>query len=324
MRGEGVRKGTPRSFVSVDLETTGVDAKVDRIIEIGAVRVVDGEVRGSFSSLVNPGCEIPPDVVYLTGIRSADVATAPPIGDVLPRLVEFVGDDPVVAHNASFDIGFLGAAAAGRPDLLVGRGGVIDTLTLSRAILPRLSNHRLPTLAAFFDYPVERSHRAGDDAAAAAAVLLGLLALLDRVGSAILTRMAGLADAGTRPIIEAARERTEGRIDPFALPDHGAKAAWLVRYDNARGLDAAPRMPSEERVPVDLDALAALFDVDGAVASRLSGYEERREQIDMMRAVGDAVNTGRTSWSRREPASESRSRTSSRPSPSPSRTAQGW
>lgn len=290
-KGEGVRAGTPRSFVAVDLETTGVDARVDRIIEVGAVRMVDGEVRESFAALVNPGCEIPADVVYLTGIHDADVAAAPPIGEVLPRLVEFVGDDPVVAHNASFDVGFLNSAAGGRPDLLVGRGGVIDTLTLSRALLPRLANHRLPTLAAFFDYPVERSHRAGDDAAAAGAVLLGLLALLDRTGSAILARMAGLADAGTRRLIDAARERTEGKLDPFALPDHGAKASWLVRYDNARGLDAAPRTSSAERVPVDLDALEALFGDGGAIPPRLSGYEERREQLEMMRSVGDAVNT---------------------------------
>jgi len=284
-------EGRLRSFVAVDLETTGLEPSADRIIEVGAVRVEGGVVRDRFSSLVNPGCQIPPDVTFLTGIADADVADAPTIEDVLPKVIEFIGGDPVVAHSAPFDLGFLNAAAAGRPGLLAGRGGVIDTLALSRAVLPRLPNHRLPTLAVFFDHAVERSHRAADDAEAAAAVLLGLLGLLDRTGSAVLATMAALADAGLRPLIEAARERTEGRLDPFALPDHGEKASWLVRYDNARGLDAGQRTPSEERVPIDFDALDGLFAHGGSVASRLSGYEERREQLEMMRAAGEALNS---------------------------------
>ena len=291
MKGGRGARGYPRSFVAVDLETTGVEARTDRIIEVGAVRMVDGVERDAFTSLVDPGCEIPPDVVYLTGIGSSDVAGAPPIGEVLPRLVEFVGDDPIVAHSAQFEADFLGAAAAGRPDLLVGRGGIIDTLTLARALLPRLPNHRLATLAAFFDFRVERSHRAGDDARAAAAVLLGLLSLLDQVGSALLARMGALADAGTKRLVDAAIERTEGRLDPFAVPDHGPRSSWLVRYDNARGL-VDGREPSEERAEIDPDAIEALFAKGGPVSSRLSGYEERREQLEMMRAVADAMNTG--------------------------------
>ena len=277
--------------MAVDLETTGVDASVDRIIEVGAVRFADGEIVGRFEALVDPGCEIPSDVTYLTGIADADVRGAPPIGEVLPRLVEFVAGDPVVAHSAAFDMDFLNTAAAGRPALLVGRGGVIDTLALSRAVLPRLSNHRLGTLAAFFDHSMERSHRAADDAVAAGAVLLGLVGLLERTGSAVLARMAAFADSGLRPLIEGARESTEGKLVPFALPDHGAKASWLVRYDNARGIADAPRTPSDETVAVDGDALEALFVPGGPVPSRLSGYEERREQLDMMRAVGDAINS---------------------------------
>jgi predicted DnaQ family exonuclease/DinG family helicase len=281
----------PSTVVGVDVETTGVDARADAIIEVAAVRLVDGELDDTFSSLVDPGREIPPDVVYLTGISDDDVAGAPAIDDVLPGLVEFIGDSPIVAHQASFDLGFLNAAAANRPELLVGGGGTFDTLMLSRALVPRLPSHRLAALVRFFDIPHERAHRAADDALAAALLYDRLLDVMDQVGSAILARMAGLADSETGKLISIARERAEGRLDPFALPDHGLREGELLRYDNSRRIDT-PRTPREERIDVDLDALEALFEERGAIAARLPGYETRREQLQMMRAVGDALCGG--------------------------------
>jgi len=281
----------PRSFVGLDLETTGVDSREDRIIEIGAVRIVDGEVDETLSAFVDPGRQIPSDVVYLTGITDEDVAGAPPIEDVLPRLIEFVRDDPIVAHSASFDTAFLAAAAAGRDDLALGERAVFDTLALSRALIPRLGSHRLGSLVTFFDLTHERAHRAGDDAHAVAMLFLKLLSTLDQVGSAILARMSALADPAIRVLIDAARERSEGRLDPFALPDHGEKEAELLRYDNARRIDL-PRIPLEEKLEIDIDELESLFDTAGGVGSLLPGYETRREQVAMMRAVGDALTSG--------------------------------
>ncbi|MBN2564923.1 MAG: 3'-5' exonuclease, partial [Candidatus Eisenbacteria bacterium] len=175
----------PRSFVGLDLETTGVDPTCDRIIEVGLVRMVDGQVSDTFESLIDPGVSIPTDIVYLTGISDEDVAGAPRIDDVLPRILEFLGDDPVIAHSASFDIDFLSAAARGRAELLVGRGGVFDTLELVRALLPRLPNHRLITAARFFGIPTGRSHRAADDARSAAVLFQSLLGVLDQIGTAV-------------------------------------------------------------------------------------------------------------------------------------------
>ncbi len=281
----------PRRFVGIDLETTGVDATADLIIEIGAVRVVDGEVVERFERLIDPGRPIPPDVTYLTGITDADVKGAPAVHDVLPDLIEFLGEDPFVAHQASFELDFLSAAAANRPELLVGRGGVIDTLALARATLPRLTNHRLATLVSFFGIVHERAHRAYDDALAVALLYLALVDILDQLGSAVLGRMSALARGETKKLIDTARERTEGRLDPFAIPHHGEKEERLLRYDNARRIDL-PRFPLEERVGIDLDRLESLFDEDGPIARGLTDYEERREQLSMMRAVGDALAAG--------------------------------
>ncbi len=281
----------PRVYTGIDLETTGVDDRSDAIIEIGAARVVDGRLDETFSTFVNPGRGIPSDVVYLTGITDDDVRDAPSIDDVLPELLQFLGDSPLVAHQAAFDIGFLSVAAANRPELLVGGNGVFDTLTLSRALLPRLPSHRLTALVRFFDLPHEQAHRATDDAIADALLFGKFLELLDGTGSAVLATMASLADVQTRKLIEAALERTTGRIDPFALPGHGLMEGELLRYDNALRIDIA-RTPTEEKVDLDLDALESLFDVDGSIGARLSGYETRREQLQMLRAVGDALTGG--------------------------------
>lgn len=291
MSGHGGSPSHPRAYVGVDLETTGVDHRSDAIIEIGAVRIVDGEVDGTFSTFVDPGREIPSDVVYLTGISDDDVRGAPSIDDVLPDLVEFLGESPLVAHQASFDVNFLNAAAANRPEFLVGGAGVFDTLALSRALIPRLPSHRLAALVRFFDIEHERAHRAGDDALAVALLFGKLLRLLDETGSAVLSRMATLADSQVLKLVEAAKEHTEGRLDPFALPDHGLREGELLRYDNARRVDVA-RTPSEQRIDVDLDEIEALFDADGPIGARLHGYETRREQLQMMRAVGDALSGG--------------------------------
>ncbi len=284
-------KEYPRTFVGIDLETTGLEMHQDRIIEIGAVRVTDGKIDGRFEALVNPGIPIPTDVVFLTGITNEDVADAPGIDDVLPSLIEFVGDAPLVAHNAPFDLGFLAKAADNRPEFLMGGAGVFDTLTVGRALVPRLDNHRLTTLAAFFGIELARAHRAGDDAGATALLLVALLGVLDQVGSAILNRMSAFSDPQTKLLIDAARVRSEGRLDPFAVPDHGEKEQRLLRYDIARGMEFS-RVAREERLSIDLDMVEAVFEESGPIASRLPEYEERREQLEMMRAVGDSFNSG--------------------------------
>jgi predicted DnaQ family exonuclease/DinG family helicase len=281
----------PRTFVGLDLETTGVDAGSDRIIEIGAVRIVDGEVDDTFEAFVNPGCPIPTDIVHLTGISDKDVAGAPSIDEVLPRIIEFIGDSPIVAHHAPFDVGFLNKAAAGRAELLVGRGGVFDTLPLTRALLPRLPNHRLVTAARFFDIPTGRSHRATDDAMAVSGLFLSLLGVLDQIGASVLDRMYRLADKATKTLIEAARERAEAKLDPLAVPDHGEKEGELLRYDSVRGIGAL-RTAAEEIREIDLDELEALFSEDGPVGRELPDYEVRRQQLQMLRAVGDSLMGG--------------------------------
>ncbi len=158
--------GTPlisTTFCVVDLETTGGDRNADMITEIGAVKVRGGEVLGTYQTLVNPGCAIPPKISLLTGLTNALVATAPRIEAVLPSFLEFLGDAVLVAHNAAFDVGFLRAAI-----LRSGRGPftprVLDTVPLARRLVrSEVPDCKLATLARHLRLAHQPSHRALDD-----------------------------------------------------------------------------------------------------------------------------------------------------------------
>ena len=183
--------GTPAAaghWVVVDLETTGLGAGAE-ITEIGAVRVRDGALVDEFSSLAKPSRPIPPFITSLTGITPAMVADAAPITSVLERFMEWSGlgteDSPVlVAHNASFDVGFLrrAARACARP---WPRVRVVDTLALARLALPRplVRNHNLGTVASYFGTTTVPEHRALGDARATAEILLGFIDLLAAAGA---------------------------------------------------------------------------------------------------------------------------------------------
>jgi DNA polymerase III subunit epsilon len=163
------------TFVVIDLETTGTTPGQSRIIEVGAAKYRGGDCLGTFQTLVNPGCPVPPFVVVLTGITEGLVLPAPPIEAVLPSLLEFVGDSVLVGHNLRFDTSFLDAAlaATGRPQLGHAR---VDTLALARLLLAdEVPDRRLSTLARFFRTAAQPTHRALDDALATAGVFHGLL-----------------------------------------------------------------------------------------------------------------------------------------------------
>ena len=162
------------TFVVVDLETTGTVPGQSRIIEVAAAKYRGGECLGTFSTLVNPGCGLPPFIVALTGITEALVVPAPTIGEVLPSLLEFIGGAVLVGHNLRFDTSFLDAdlIARGRPRLANAR---VDTLTLARRLIrDEVPDCRLATLAARFRTTTAPTHRALDDVLATAGVLHAL------------------------------------------------------------------------------------------------------------------------------------------------------
>jgi len=166
-------------YVVFDVETTGSAAgKGGAITEVGALKLVGGEVIDQFSTLVNPGRPIDPFVVRLTGITDRMVSAAPSISEVLPRFEEFVEGCVLVGHNVHFDCSFVTAARGGAPL----PNEVLDTLKLARSLVPGLKRYRLSALVGHFGVRQAPNHRALSDAAATTEVFRKLLKLLGSAG----------------------------------------------------------------------------------------------------------------------------------------------
>ncbi|QKG84566.1 PolC-type DNA polymerase III [Kroppenstedtia pulmonis] len=153
------------TYIVFDVETTGLSAVHDEIIELAAVKVHKGEIVDRFEAFVNPHRKLTAMITELTGITDDMVKDAPDLKEVLPRFFDFVGDGVLVAHNARFDMGFLQEGAKKIGEALV-QNPVLDTLELGRVLYPRLRNHRLNTLCKKFDINLEQHHRAIYDAEA--------------------------------------------------------------------------------------------------------------------------------------------------------------
>jgi DNA polymerase III epsilon subunit family exonuclease len=154
-------------IVVLDTETTGRDAKVADLIEIGAVRVRDGQIVDRFSTFVNPGREI--FGAQMHGITDADVAGAPVAREAAEKLLAFVAGAAVVGHNIGFDISFLDHALGERGKFI--EGGYFDTLVIAREAYPDLESYKLGDIARFFGITVETAHRGLADAETTAAIV---------------------------------------------------------------------------------------------------------------------------------------------------------
>lgn len=153
------------SFTAVDIETTGLDPKLDKIIEIGAVKVKDGEITETFNQLIYPGRMLPDFIKELTGITDEMLAGKPEIKEVLPFFLEFAGEDVILGHHIIFDFSFLKKNAINAGCSFERQG--IDTLKIARVFLPGLEKRSLTDLCKYYKIRNQHAHRAKDDAKAA-------------------------------------------------------------------------------------------------------------------------------------------------------------
>lgn len=168
------------SFVVFDLETTGFSAAKNKIIEIGAVKVVNGSITERFSTFVNPKIPIPYEIEQLTHITDDMVLDAPMIHEILPQFMEFCQNAVMVAHNADFDMSFIRHNC----DLLglECEKTVLDTVALARVLLPSLNRFKLNTVAKALNISLENHHRAVDDAACTAEIFTKFVEMLRERG----------------------------------------------------------------------------------------------------------------------------------------------
>ncbi|HAJ35283.1 MAG TPA: DNA polymerase III subunit epsilon [Chloroflexi bacterium] len=278
-----------RVYVALDLETTGLDASQDAIIEVGAVKFTADHVIERFATLVNPQRPIPARITQITNIRDADVAGAPTLDRVLPEVRAFVGADvsAVIAHNAAFDLGFLRVAGVHfqRP--------AYDTVELAMILLPGATSYNLGELCLRLDIPLVEAHRALDDAEATG----HLFRLLHR-------RMRALP----APILRLIAESAEG--SPWSLASFFAEGAaqtdahpvpgWSApptAFDGAAdaATDAATDAAEDERhsVTVSPQLVEEFFAAGGPLQAMLgAAFERRSGQVTMARQVLEAFNQG--------------------------------
>lgn len=175
------------TFVVFDIETTGFSPVHNKIIEIGAVKVKDGRITDRFSTFINPKVPIPFAIEKLTSINDSMVADAPEIETVLPQFLSFCEDAVLVAHNASFDTGFIRENA--RRLFLPADFTYLDTMIMSRVLLPEQNKHTLDALCKVFNVSLENHHRAVDDAEATAHIFLHFMKMMEEQGLKTLAEM---------------------------------------------------------------------------------------------------------------------------------------
>lgn len=275
------------SIVALDIETTGLDAAKDAIIEIGAVRFKDHRVEAEWSTLVQPGRRIPPFITQLTGITDQMVLQAPPILEVLPDLEAFIGDNPILGHNVRFDIGFF------KKHQLFRRNTALDTYELAAVLLPNAGRYNLGALAQALDVPYPATHRALDDARATRAVYLRLFEQAMALPMPLLAEILRLSEpvdwGGYMPLRLAMRARSHEIVSP----DSVRHAYYGPLFDERAAVSLTPLQPKEHFSPLDEEEVASILEPGGLFSRHFPQFEYRPQQVEMLRAVTRALSVGK-------------------------------
>ena len=231
-------KGT---YVVFDLETTGFSSAKDKIIEIGAVKVENGEITDKYSTFVNPKIPIPFRITQLTSITDEMVMESPEIETILPQFLKFVGDAVLVAHNASFDVSFIEENCRQQgiePDFTS-----VDTVGLARVLLPTLSKFKLNVVAKALNISQEHHHRAVDDARVTAEIYVKFIQMLEERGIETPDQMNHFGAHNA----EAIRKMPSYHVIVLAKNDIGRVNLYtLISKSHLEYFGRQPRMPKSE------------------------------------------------------------------------------
>jgi predicted DnaQ family exonuclease/DinG family helicase len=275
------------TFVTIDIETTGLNPRSSEIIEIGAVRVVDGEIEERLHTYVRPVGEVPEEISRLIGVTPAELSEAPPWGKASGLLRSIVGVFPMVAYAGKFEARFLGAQTTIPVD-----DNITGIRDLAQALLPGLSDHRPETLAAYFEVESSEKQKSLREVEELTGIHLALvkelralplatkqqmLRLLSGTGSDLLPILVDLGN-------EAASE--DAPIGGGLRTSRGENLFKREKEENTSSVEPTYR-------EIDLDDVARCFGPEGPFAKETAGYEHREQQVEMATAVGEAFNKGR-------------------------------
>lgn len=267
------------SFVAIDTETTGLSADKDEIIEVGAVKYVNGILTDTYQSFVKPVSEIPHYIEYLTHIKPAQLENAPRINQVLTEVKSFVGDFPILGHNTRFDLEFINNKLA-KAGQIVLMNKWWDTAELARIFFPYVSNHRLTTMCEYFGIDLTNAHRAINDATATAILFL-------KICESIITRHSVTVNVRILELSRQAGLESNLSLLMELIVDYQRKYTIL-------GLKHDPQSNTKQNhiehkcIQPQVSSLNDIFATDGILGQNFENYEYRAGQFDMAVGVQNA------------------------------------
>lgn len=276
-----------RVYVALDVETTGLDRSRDAIIEIGMVKFRDDDVLDTFTSLVNPDRAFPLKIQQLVGIAQEDLDKAPLLRSLLGKIIAFVGTAPIVGHNIEFDLAFLR-----RQEVLL-NNLPIDTFELANIVMPEAQRYSLDHLTNLLGISFPEKHRALPDALVTKDLFLALVGRLYQWDIALLEEITQASEGSDWLLKQLLRdvltERSQASLTPLTTQPRPRITAQ--REKAAHEKELSPLVPTQGITALDSDALAGMISPGGIIASAISNYEHRQQQVDMLRAVCEAFNT---------------------------------
>lgn len=263
-------------WVIIDLETTGLSAQRDKIIEIGAVRLCENGERKTFQSLIDPGVSLTENIENITGINDDMLSGQPYIEEVVQDLLDFTADAVPVAHNASFDGAFL------EPYLGIHKEEWLDTIILCKMAFPMLESYSLVNLTEYFNISVKGHHRALADALATAELFLFIQKSFETMDKGILASWEHLLADRYPVYIQFLNLFLPDTEHEKYLPP---KIAYSKDSEKKSDTDELP-----EKYIIDKKELLHYFTSQEGLAKHISGYRQRESQTKMALAVCDAFN----------------------------------
>jgi DNA polymerase-3 subunit epsilon/ATP-dependent DNA helicase DinG len=271
-----------QTYISLDIETTGLNPDADEIIEIGAVKFQGEQVIDTFYSLVNPQRNLSYRIQLLCGITQAELETAPSFSELSGKLISFLDTNALVGHNIPFDLGFLAKKG------ITLSNDTYDTYELATLLLFQLSDYSLSSLTKHLCL-AQPKHRALVDATATKELFVALLKRAYHLDIPTLEELVRLAHKADWQLGSLFREILRSKTKTAFSESHkrqvkkGDEKALRTESDK-------PLTPRAEKIPINLDNLSGILESNGLFSKAFPGYEHRPEQVRMAHAIAEALN----------------------------------
>lgn len=273
-------------MIAIDIETTGLDPKLDGITEIAAVRFQGEKILDTFQTLVNPNRPVPQNITLLTGITNEMVRQAPQMNEVIGPLAKFVGNESIVGHNVLFDLTFL------RQYGILERNRPLDTYELASVFIPDAPRYNLSVLAQQFGIEPEGRHRALSDSITTVKLYNKLIQIALDIPLEMLIDIVSLSAKIGWNEADILRQIIRLRIESGekSLPFYKIEFPKVGEENPDDWEELTPREPL---LPLDVDEISGILENNGDFCHYFSGYEQRPQQIEMTRTIATAFTKGR-------------------------------